>query len=198
MLGLLFCAILSEWFQPGVISQASGSLAVRNDRMYKESPVNFLGQLFITVFRIGISALALCLCWETQGRFPYTAFWAMAGLVLVFFLLKMLGNQLIDYTFMLSRRFGSPYEHYGNLFTLLTIAMYPMVLILLRCASAPATRWIIGGLTVVFVLIWTYRVIHTYITSPIAILYVLIYICTFEIVPLAGLSYISAKLMSIL
>ena len=198
MLGLLLCAILSEWMQPGVISQASASLAVRNDRLYKDAPVNFMGQLLITIFRIGMVAFALCLCWETQGRFPYRMFWMMSGIVLLVLMAKMLCNVLLDYTFMLSRRFGSPYEHYGNLFTLLALTMYPMVLILLRFSSVAATRWIMGCLAAVFILIWSYRIIRTYIASPIAVLYVLIYICTLEIVPFVGLTFLSAKMISML
>ena len=198
MLGLLLCAVLSEWIQPGVITQAPSSLAVRNDRLYKEAPVNFMGQLLITIFRIGIIAFALCLCRETQGQFPYRLFWMMSGLVLMVFLVKMICNWLLDYTFMLSRRFGSPYEHYGNLLTLLSLAIYPVVLIFLRYSSIPATRWIIGSLAVLFLLIWSYRLIRTYTASPLAMLYVLLYICTLEVVPFVGLAYLSAKLLSIL
>ena len=122
----------------------------------------------------------------------------MSGIVLLVLMAKMLCYVLLDYTFMLSRRFGNPYEHYGNLFTLLALTMYPMVLILLRFSSVAATRWIMGCLAAVFILIWSYRIIRTYIASPIAVLYVLIYICTLEIVPLVGLTYLSAKMISML
>ena len=198
MLGLLLCAIFSEWMQPGVISQAHGSLDVRNDRMYKESPTNFMGQLLITLFRIGTVAMALCLCGESEGQYPYRLFWIMCGLVFMVIIVKMLCNILLDYTFSFSRRYGKPYEHYGNLWTLMTLVLYPILLVLLRFSAPQAARWIVGSALGVFVLLWLYRIAHTYFTAPKAILYVLLYICTLEILPFAGVVYFSAKMISML
>lgn len=198
MLILLLCGILSEWFQPGVISQAHNSLVVRNDRIYKESPANFLGQLFVSLFRLGTFAMALYLCQAPGQNIAYPVFWIICGLVLTVFLVKMLCNSLIDYTFMLSQRFGAQYEHYGNLFTLVAMILYPMMLILLHVSSPIVTRWICGIVIVLFILVWAYRIIRTYVTSPGAVVYMLLYICTLEILPFAGLAYLSAKTISVL
>ena len=168
------------------------------DRLYKDAPTNFMGQLLISFFRIGTVGMALCLCWETTGSFPYRLFWMMSGMVFLVFVVKMLCTALLDYTFSLSRRFGTPYEHYGNLWTLMTLVLYPAVLILLRCASPVATRWTLGIAVGVLVLLWLYRIIHTYMIAPKAILYVLIYICTLELLPFAGVAYLSAKMISML
>ena len=54
MFGLLICALLSEAYQPGVITQAKNSLSAQTDRMYKESPATLMGQLLMGIFRIGI------------------------------------------------------------------------------------------------------------------------------------------------
>jgi len=198
LLGLLLCAILSEWSQPGVITQATSSLLVRNDRTYKESPVTFLGQFFITLFRIGTLSMALCLCWEEAGTFSYAAFWAVCGIIIGVLVLKMLLNGLLDFTFMLSRRFGAPYEHYSNLFTLLALVLYPVVLVLVHVGSSVASCWCLAIIAVLFSLIWLYRCIRTYIQSPMAILYVALYFVTLELLPFAGLAYISAKTIVIL
>ena len=198
MLGLLLCGILSEWFQPGVITQAPISLMVRNDRTYKDAPVNFMGQFLITLFRIGTIALMLCLCWSPETHFSFTAFWATCGVILLVFLAKMLCNGLIDYTFSLSRRFGAPYEHYGNLLSLASLILYPILLVLLRVSSPISARWCLGIVTVLFCLIWLYRCIRSYLIKPTAILYLIIYTCTLEILPFIGLAYISAKMIAIL
>jgi len=198
MLGLLLCAVLSEWFQPGVISQSFSSLVVHNDRTYKDAPVNFQGQLLVTLFRIGTLAMMLCLCWAPEGQFTYPAFWAVFGLTLLVLILKMLCHLVLDYTFTLNRRFGAPYEHYSNLFTLVAIVLFPTLPVLVRLSMPSVARWcllVTGGL---FILIWLYRCIRTYITSFAALIYVLIYICTLELLPYAGLSYISAKTLSAL
>ena len=198
MLGLLICAVLSEWFQPGIITQAPMSLMVRNDRLYKESPTNFMGQLHITLFRFGTLAMALCLCWTPEGQFSFAAFAAMVGIIALFFVVKMLGNWLLDYTFMFTRRFGAPYEHYSNLLTLAALVLYPVMLILNYLVSPLAARWSVAVIAALFCLLWLYRCIRTYITSPVAIIYIILYFCTLEILPFIGLAYISAKTIAIL
>ncbi|MBO4250144.1 MAG: DUF4271 domain-containing protein [Paludibacteraceae bacterium] len=198
MLGLLLCAVLSEWFQPGVISQSPISLAVRNDRTYKESPVNFMGQFLVSLFRIGTVGMALCLCLSPENDFSFLMFIAVCGLVLAVLLLKMLCNSLLDYTFMLTRQFGAPYEHYGNLFTLVALVLYPIVLVLMHWVTPVAARWCLAVVTGLFVIAWLYRCIRTYITSAIAVLYLMLYMMTLEILPFAGLAYISAKMIVIL
>ena len=57
MLGLLFCGILSEYFQPGVITQSTDSLRVRAERSYKDAPTNFFGQVYLNLFRLGTLAI---------------------------------------------------------------------------------------------------------------------------------------------
>ena len=191
MLGLLLCAILAEWFQPGVLSQAHTALNVRNDRTYKDAPANFMGQLLISLFRIGTISMALCIAIGAP-------FWVNFVLTTLIFLVKMLANTIISYTFALSRRFGTPYEHYGNLFTLVAIILYPILLVLLRFDSSVAAQIVLLALVSLAILFWTYRILRTYITTPSAILYLLIYICTLELFPFAGLAYLSAKSISIL
>ena len=198
LLGLLLFALLAEWAQPGVVSQAYTSLAVRNDRTYKESPTNFMGQFLITLFRIGTMAMMLCLCWMPAERFSFAAFWAVCGIIMLVFVIKMLCNLLLNYSFTLERRFGTPYEHYGNLFTLLTLILYPALLVLVHVVSPVAARWCLGLALSTFCLLWFYRCFRTYTVSLAAVIYLIIYSTTLELLPFAGLAYISAKTISIL
>ena len=96
MLVLLITAVLAELFQPGVVTQAKSSLMAQNDRTYKESPVNFLGQLMITLFRIGVIAMSLYLCCRPTGRFSFAGFGVISAIVLAVFLVKMLSNIWVD------------------------------------------------------------------------------------------------------
>ena len=99
MLVLLLCAVLGELAQPGVISQASASLLSRNDRTYKNAPVNFIGQSLITLFRIGTLAMTLFLCFYQKGNFGFGTFILLCGIIFAILLMKMLCNTLLDYTF---------------------------------------------------------------------------------------------------
>ena len=81
MFVLLMCAVLSEYFQPGVILQAHTSLVVRADRAYKDSPMNFMGQTLITLVRVGTVAMALCLCLCTDEQFRFPSFLVVCGVI---------------------------------------------------------------------------------------------------------------------
>lgn len=196
MLALLICGILSELFQPGVVSQAKSSLSVQTERVYKESPSNFMGQLMISLFRIGVLSMAFYLCCDATGSFSFTGFWVIFGLVLVLHVVKMLMSGSVDFTFRLTRRFGNAYEHYGNILTLVTAVTYPVLLVLMRYGALSVNRWVLGSLGVVFLLLWSFRTFRQFVTTPRAILYVLMYICTVELLPWVMLYIFSNQLIS--
>jgi hypothetical protein len=198
MLFLLLCAVVSEFMQPGVISQAGASLRVRTERVYKEAPTLFLSQLLITIFRIGTIAMALYLALYKGGAFSFGAFAAVCGITLAVALLKMAADKLLDYTFMLSKRFAPVYEHYSNIITIITCILYPCLLVLLRIGEASVAAWVLGIIALLFLILWIYRAGYNYIHSPAAILYFIIYIATLEVLPLALLFYLSSITLSAL
>ena len=193
MFFLLLCAVLSEYFQPGVILQAHTSLVVRADRAYKDAPTNFLGQALITLFRIGTGAMALCLCLCTDEQFRFLSFIVVCGVIIGVVLVKMLCNQLLDYTFMLTRRFAPVYEHYGNIITIAAATLYPCLLVLLRLGNPIAARWVLGIIAVLFAGVWAYRTFRTYVVSLKAVLYIIVYLFTLEWLPLAALYIFSSQ-----
>lgn len=196
MLVLLLFAILSEWLQPGVVSQSPLSLIVRAERSYKDAPTSVMAHILITLFRIGTLAMLICLCFCENGSFPFMAFMAVCGVILGVLITKMLCNVLLDYTFQLSRQFGEIYEHYSNLLTLTVVALYPVLLLFLHIGSPSSYRWLLMIAGGVFLLIWFFRSAQQYIRTPMAILYLLVYTLTLEVLPMAGLIYLSAKTIS--
>jgi len=198
MLVLMLCAVLSEWFQPGVITQTPQSLFTHSERTYKESPVNILGQTFISVFRIGTLGMACCTGFWTDGDCSFIGFCAVCGIILAVLLVKTLCTLLLDYTFMLSRYTDSPYEHYGNISTLAILALYPALMTLRFFDHPHAGIWVLGAVTLLFILMWTFRCWRMFVNSPKAVVYLLVYMGTLEVLPLALLSFLSYKTISIL
>ena len=197
MLALLVCCVLAEVFQPGVITQTPASLIARTDRTYKESPMNFFGQLFITLFRIGTLGMALCMSLYTANC-SFGAYSAVCGLVLAVLLIKMLCQVLIDFTFAVTRHVEAPYEHYANIATIASVLLYLALLAMMRFGNAKATLWVLACVTILFLIMWLYRSVRLFVTSPKTIVYLLLYVATLEVLPLVGLYYMSEKLISIL
>ena len=196
MLALLLFGIMAELFQPGVITQAKSSLSAQGDRLYKESPNTFVGQLMITLFRLGVITMAVYLCCDRTERFSFTGFWVIFGIVLGVSVVKMLMNIGTDYTFRLSKQFGNGYEHYGNILTLGTLLLYPVVLVLMRFGEPVLNRWIIGGIGVLFIATWIYCAFRQFVHSLRAILYLLVYIATVEILPWMFVYMLSNQIIS--
>ena len=193
MLVLLLCAVLSEYMQPGAISQAHSSLFSKSDRTYKDAPVSLMGQIMLSLFRIGTLSMAVCLCIYTEGSLRFGAFAAIGGITLAVLLLKMACTALLDYTFQLSRRFAPAYEQYSDIATIAICALYPALLAVLYIGNMTAALWIFIGATILFILMWTYRMMRTYLQSPLAILYIALYIVTLEVLPVGCLFYLSSK-----
>jgi len=198
MLALLIFAIMSELLQPGVILQARNSLLVKGDRLYKESPDNFMGQLMITLFRVGVVTMAVYLCCQETGNFSFSGFSVVFGIVLAVIIVKMICNRLVDYVFGLSRRFGSAYEHYGNILTLATLVIYPVLLVLLRFSQPSVNRWIIGAVGVLFIAVWLFCAFRQFVKTPRAIVYLLLYACTLEVLPWALLYLFSNQTITMI
>lgn len=191
MLILLFCAVVSEFLQPGIISQAHYALGQTN-RIYRDAPVHFLGQVLIMLFRLGTIALAVYLAVHSGERFGFGSFALIVGWVIAVLIVKMGGTVLVDYTFQISRRFSALYSQYNDIATMTTCLLYPCLLFTLRLGNPTAHRAVLAVSVGLFIGLWTYRVVRSYMKSPAAILYIALYICTLEVLPIAALIYLSS------
>ena len=198
MLVLLIMAVLSEWLQPGVITQATTSLLFHPERAYKDAPTRTVAQLFITIFRLGTLAMALCLCFPPESGFSFVAYMAVAGVIFCVALVKMACDLLVDYTFRITKTYGEVYEHYSNLMTLLTVVVYGLLLVFLQIDSPVATRWMMIAVAGIFFLFWFYRSARQFVRTPVAVVYLLLYMTTMELLPMAGIAVLSAKMISLL
>ena len=198
MLALLLFAVLGEWLQPGIISQAPGAMVVRAERSYKDAPANTIGQLLLALFRIGCLAMGICLCLEPEGRFSFVSFAVVCGLIFGMLMVKMLCNVLLNYTFEISRLFAGPYELYANIATLTCLVLYPALLLTMHFGTVTSHRHVLAGATVLFLALWAYRSFRLFVISPKAMGYWALYIGTLEILPLGALYFLSEKTLSLL
>ena len=198
MLWLLISGALSEMIQPGIIRNAFSRLNTRADRTYKESTNTFLGQLMLSVFRIGTLGMALYFSVYTGGTFSIVTFFAICGLILVMWSLIWLINGLLGYTFSLRLRGDAAREHYSNMVTLATIILYPTTLIMMHVGSAIATLVTVSLVIIGFIALWLYRTWGLLVSSFAGALYMMMYIVTLEVLPFTLLYYLSAKIANIL
>ena len=196
MLALMVCAVFAEWFQPGVILQAPSAFFARTNRTYRESPANFQGQFLITLYRLGTVAMALFVCVCPADQASAAAYGLILAGVVAVLLVKMLVNVAVDYVFLLTHRYGEAYGPYGDLVTMVSLVLYPAVLLLVRFGTPEVARWVMGVTAALFLMLWIYRAWRTYVSSLMAPVYLLMYIATMEVLPLAGVVYLSEKIIT--
>ena len=211
MLGLLVCAILAGVFQPAVIRQGFVSLFSKVERSYNDSPMNYVGQVLLFVFRAGIVGMAIYLftynsqlatqvnssepLWcglETAPpmEFLFSRYMTIMGAVAAMEVVKYLVSLLLNYTFQLSRQFATLFAHYTYVSTSICCVLYPLLLLIIYFGSQALTTI---GLCVMMSVCWLVlfiKWIRVFFTSIPSVIYVLLYILTIEVLPLLTLTYI--------
>ena len=193
LLGLLVSLVLSELLQPGVVSSSFTTLLSRAERTYKNVPNNFMGQLMITLFRIGCLSMALYIAIWQGGTFSSRGFFVIEAIVLGVLIFKMLCYVFLKYVLSISSQFSIATEHYSNLFTLSMVLLYPLLLFVYYIGSSMVCLYVLCALAALFLLVWLIKGARLCVVSPMGVVYFLLYICTLEVLPILGIYYLSAK-----
>lgn len=198
MLGLAICAILAGVFQPAVIRQGFVSLFSKVERSYNDSPMNYVGQVLLFVFRAGIVGMAIYLftynshlaTHTADGEFLFSRYMTIMGAVAATEIVKYLVSLLLNYTFQLSRQFATLFAHYTYVSTSICCVLYPLLLLIIYFGSQALTTI---GLCVMMSVCWLVlfiKWIRVFFTSIPSVIYVLLYILTIEVLPLLTLTYV--------
>ena len=62
----------------------------------------------------------------------------------------------------------------------------------MRIGDTAAIKWLIAGIAALFILLITYRFMRNYMVSLRAVLYVILYVMTLEVLPIGALFYLSS------
>ena len=198
MLGLPICAILAGVFQPAVIRQGFVSLFSKVERSYNDSPMNYIGQALLFVFRAGIVAMAIYLFTYNRhlatdtngGEFLFSRYMTIMGAVAAMEVVKYLVSLLLNYTFQLSRQFATLFTHYTYVSTTICCVLYPLLLLMIYFGNHALTTI---GLCVMMSVCWLVLFIkwlRVFFTDMASVIYVVLYILTLEVLPLLTLTYI--------
>ena len=198
MLGLAICAVSAGGFQPAVIRQGFVSLFSKVERSYNDSPMNYVGQVLLFVFRAGIVGMAIYLftynshlaTHTADGEFLFSRYMTIMGAVAATEIVKYLVSLLLNYTFQLSRQFATLFAHYTYVSTSICCVLYPLLLLIIYFGSQALTTI---GLCVMMSVCWLVlfiKWIRVFFTSIPSVIYVLLYILTIEVLPLLTLTYV--------
>ncbi len=182
MFTLLAVAMLS------LIPQAAAStlqaVFSRAERTYSVRNREWMSELTLRLFRVGVLAMALLIWIQPQGEASLLNYAKALGILVAVYAVQTLLIYAVGAVFISSKRMDVAMEQYSAIRTLLCVGLYPILLLLtnLSLPSLPVIAYgIIFGLYIVALIAKGIQLFYAHILS---ILYILLYIVCLEVLPL--------------
>lgn len=195
LLLLLIVAVMIFVRRPELFKGMFTSLFSKSERTYNDASLDRQTNVLMSMFRVGTLALTVYLCLFQEGKFSLLIYLAICGCILLFSGLKWLMVMLTSYVFFLQVRLDVTRNNYNSIWLLITLLMYPLTIIMVDFGFTTTCRvlmWVLLGLYILLAILKTCRM---FLTSPMSVLYITIYILTLEVLPLAAL-YAGVRLVA--
>lgn len=193
MLGLLLCLVLGEVLQPETLKLAFRTTFSKAERMYGDRAKSIYGLTFLNIFRVGTVAMALYVYSYHTSPFAITTFGLLMLLVIAFVGIKSVLSMLVSYTFNLRKMTALYGPQYNNLWTVLCVLLYPIILLYINVPHV-ALLWLPVVLLILFVVLLVIKSWQYYYAGPLSLVYLLIYIMTLELLPMGALWFTTNSL----
>lgn len=192
MLALLVLFTTGNTIANNAIGIALAQLFSTKERdIFLQASNNLTAQIILTVFKICTLALAIYYLLETNA-FLFTKYIWVVLLTGAYTLIKFVCSLFLGYAFSLRQQYNFALQQYQNLTLCITTIMY---LILLLSFFAPfvsllATKIAVLTLLIIFVIMWIFKALQLFLSRPFVSLYIFLYLCTLEALPLLSLCFV--------
>lgn len=195
MFFLLMCIVSAEILQPGTLQTAFRSTFTRMERTFGDRATNFMGSLFLNTFRLGILAMALYVITFHGTSFSIVTYGYIVLLILAVILIKFIFSWLVSYTFEMRRTTTVFLPQYDNLWTILCLILYPLILIYINILNNMFLHWASIVALTLFMALVIFKLLQNFYSGPRSLLYLILYILTLEFLPF-GTMFLSASFIS--
>lgn len=190
MLFLLVLITLAAWFQKHLIANSFHNLSESKERgnQLNNTNLNMPGMICLLLYQAGIFSIAVYFCLHSKGDFTLSDYLLTCALFAITTTGQYLIAYLLAFIFFNSHLLNTYLRHRLEINTCLSLLFYP-VLLFAFSSSHPNTNIIVIILLLLIViasglLIW--KLFRLFFRKPLAYFYILLYLCTLEIIPLAG------------
>lgn len=192
-------ALLALFFLNPMLNSGIGvvlrSVFTRSERIYTVAARNWLNEITLRVFRIGILAMALLLVVFPVDHFSYVSYAKALGVCAAVYAVQSLLVHMVGYVFVSVERMNAALEQYSGIRTLVCIVLYPILLLLTNISSFALPKWLCGFVAVCYVGIVLYKCMQLFFSEILSILYIFLYVICLEIFPLAGCIYLAQHIV---
>jgi len=185
---------LAEWTHSGYIVDCFRSIFSAPERRYEDSP-KILTRIFSSIFCIGIIAITLYIAYYKGGAFtPITLIW-IVGLVIAIYLIKNALLAFTAYVFALGKDLVIIRSHRISIGVVMGMILLLGVMLKVHFPQAIESPWIFASILLIYWLIIFLKTLRGYMYKPLSFLYIVLYFFTLEVLPLAGLIFLSKKVI---
>ena len=162
----------------------------RSSIFSKTTISDFRYQFFMMLFSIGVFSLtAYLFYYDGASEFSFVSYLKYVALTSLFFLIKIALLNIVGYVFTDTRNQKLVKEGYFDVMLMLGITLFPVMIVHVYAKSPLTTITEIGSqvlLTIAFVLL-VIKLFQIFLQELAASFYILLYLCTLEILPLIAL-----------
>lgn len=164
----------------------------QSERSYAPGTHNWMNEITLYVFQLGIASMLALLWGMPYDNLSLIVYVKVLGIVGGIYLIQTLLLHVIGYVFLSPKRKDVAMAQYGNIRTLVCVALFPIVLLLVNVSMPMASKVLFGTVITLFILVLLGKSIQLFYTHPLCILYIFLYILCLEILPM-GMSVFVVK-----
>ena len=200
---LLYAVLFAIAYIATRISPGRIILSFKSLFSYKErDSIFYIGQndirsdILMLIFSIVTIALNMMLGTYHGETFTFANVMILSALIVVFLVAKYFLGKLICFTFFDQGIFNIAYQHYERLLIATSIILFPITLISIYLIGVqPIIAYILYGIVIAFYCIsLIIKIFMLFYTKKLAFLYIFLYLCSAEFLPLLGLILVAQKL----
>jgi hypothetical protein len=190
MFGIVVVSFLRSISSPLEILTSFFNSKERNSIFNKTSIDNFEQRVYFFIFsNTSISLFSYLVFYEQGQVFNILTYLYFFVATLFFFLTKYLASKFIAYIFLDKNTMKMVTDSYLNIVSFVALFLYPIMLIHLYASDITIGFTINASLIIIGLglVLFAIKLVQIFLHEIVASLYLLLYLCTLEILPLIGM-----------
>lgn len=187
MLALILMLVAMNAIRKGLIVDSFRMAISGIDRnTFSQTETKPLVRITGGIVRLGIAGMALYMVTCVNGLWHITHYVLMMLLIAGLHIFKTFTAFWMNWLFQWVNRYDLIMDHLTALWTAVAVLLLPINLVYLYFPGLPYLQWVLLGVIGVSLIAFCIKLLQLRMSSPIGIVFILIYLLTTEILPLWG------------
>ncbi len=197
LFGLLVFSVIRTMVSPADVLKGLFDSKKRAVSFNKNSIDSFEQKVYFFIFSsVTVSLTAYVLNYNVTNEFGFREFFFYFMVFNIFAVIKYFISKVLEYVFFGKAVLKKIWEDYLNIFTLLSFLLYLYILLLLFSPFSfdGISTYVVSALVVLAELVFVVVLIRNFLHKIVVSLYLMLYLCTLEILPVLMLIQVFGEL----